>query len=320
MKKKARTLQSSFFQKIQQSFGPSVNPIQTLKQRKEQAKLLCSKIVEKMDYYTDARSSIILVLLFFFLGQSLNKFLLCILVLYAYLFTFRFIRFWVKRCLMYMLDFTYFGNVCFVLFLLLPSDNINLFLSVFSCASGVISLSVIVDNNFVDLSNTDFITSTFLDSIPILASWAIRWKHILYEPDDGTWLLTLGEVPFEYSATVLKLIVYPFIAWCLWGIGYLTLNGKILRKFAYSDLYESTICKFYHSQTFPLLLGDHKKFTIVKYLLIQFSYLTISIPIVLACFYNFYFSCGYLIFIIVYLGINTARNKEKRLRAFMKQS
>ena len=50
-------------------------------------------------------------------------FVFTILAIYAYLLTFRLIRFWVKNSLMYMLDFVYFGNLSLIIFLIFNKDN-----------------------------------------------------------------------------------------------------------------------------------------------------------------------------------------------------
>ena len=294
--------------------------INSIKEKKEKAKIILSQLVDKLDSYTYARSTFLLVLLFYFLGRSLNYFIYIILVLYLYLFIYRFIRFWVKNSLMYMLDFIYFGNVCLVIFLLFYHHNTDFFLTIYSCATGVISLTIIVDNNEVELGDTDFVTSTFLDSVPILVSWAIRWKHILYHERDSNLVLNIGNIDFQMNETVTKLICLPLVMWLLWAFTFLMLNGKILRKFAYSDLFESTICKFYHTNYLEFIIGDHKKLTIVKYLLIQLAFLIVSIPVVLSCFYNFYFSCGYILFDIILIGFNSARGKERRLKELVTQS
>ena len=230
---------------------------------------------------------------------------------------YRFIRFWIKHSLMYMLDFIYFGNICMILFLLFYRNDLNLFLNVFSCSSGVIALTVIIDNNNIELGDSDFMLSTFLDCIPILSCWAIRWKHILYRNSDCDLVLYIGNVILRKDDYFKKLIILPFISWFIWAFFYLILNGKILRSFAYSDLFESTICKFYHSNSFYSILGNHKKYTILKYLFIQLCFLIISIPVVLSCFYNFFFCTGYLIFISILLGINSSRIKNKELQGLI---
>lgn len=290
-----------------------------LKDKKDKTKKIMNKVVDKLDEQTNMRSTFFLVLIFFTLGNSLNNYLIVIFCLYLFLLTFRFFRFWVKNCLMYMLDFLYFGNILLIIFILWYRYNENYFLVTYSCATGVIALSIIVENIDVDLSSTDFITSTFFDAVPVLTTYAIRWKHLLYMKEDSDYVLTIGERDLVYDETLKKLIFLPFIFLGIWGLIYLILNGKIFRNFAYSEYFESSVCKFFHSENLRFLLGDHKKFTILKYITVQFLFLVISIPIVLTCFYNFYFNCGYIVFIILYLGFNSARNKDKKMELLLKK-
>ena len=81
-------------------------------------KELLSNIIDKLNITTNARSIILLTLIFYFLGKFLNYLIYLILFLYLYLITFRFVRFWVKNSLMYMLDFIYFGNILLMIFLI----------------------------------------------------------------------------------------------------------------------------------------------------------------------------------------------------------
>ena len=63
---------------------------------------------------------------------------------------------------------------------------------------------------------------------------------------------------FCYDYTMQMLIFSQIGVWMLWSVLYLILNGKVLRQFAYSNLNESSICKFYHSKSFKKVSGDHK--------------------------------------------------------------
>ena len=119
--------------------------LEKIKQQKQKIKLKLEKLVLKLDTFTNARTTVTFFFLFFLLGQSLNYYLIGILILYIFLMIYRFIRFWIKHSLMYMLDFIYFGNICMILFLLFYRNDLNLFLNVFSCSSGVIALTVITE-------------------------------------------------------------------------------------------------------------------------------------------------------------------------------
>ena len=280
---------------------------------KEKIKSKLRKLIGVFDNFTNARTTLFFVIIFYFLGKGLNILVLTLLCIYAYLLTFRLIRFWVKNSLMYMLDFVYFGNLSLIIFLLFFKKNLNVFLAVFSISTGVIGLTNIAHKNKIELGNSEFLMNTFLDCIPALATSAIRWKHLIYYvPFDN--FISLGNIRFKNDLMLWKIILIPFGLWLIWAFIYLILNGKILRGFAYSHLFESSIFTFYHSNSFQRILGDHKKYTIIKYLFLQFILLLVSIPIVINCFYNPYFNIFYLFVMNLILGINTAFAKKEQLR------
>ena len=281
--------------------------------RKEQIKSNLKSLIGVFDSFTNARTTLFFVIIFYTLGRGLNMFVYTILLFYIYLLTFRLVRFWVKNSLMYMLDFVYFGNLFLIIFLLFYKNNENAFLAIFSISTGVIGLTNIVHKNKIELGNSDFLMNTFLDCIPALATSAIRWKHLIYKIPFNNFI-SLGYVRFKNDTTLWKIILIPIALWFCWALIYLILNGKILRGFAYSYLYESSIFSFYHNNSFEKILGDHKKYTIIKYLCLQFVLLLVSIPIVINCFYNPYFNLFYLIVMNLILGINTAISKKEQLR------
>jgi hypothetical protein len=302
------------------NFTKDTNTNVLLNSKHAKTKELLSKIIDKLNITTNARSIMLLTLIFYFLGKSLNYLIYLILFLYLYLITFRFVRFWVKNSLMYMLDFIYFGNILLIIFLLFYNHNEAFFLLVFSCSTGVISLTIITDNNEVELNDSDFITSTFLDCIPILITSTIRWKHLLYREQDSDFVINVGEKVFCYDYTMQMLIFSQIGVWMLWSVLYMVLNGKVLRQFAYSNLYESSICKFYHSKSFKKVLGDHKQMTIVKYLIVQCGLMLMSIPVVISVFYHFYCCVVYILFIIVLIGYNSSRGRRIRMELLINKA
>ena len=281
--------------------------------KKEEIKSNLKSLIGVFDSFTNARTTLFFVVIFYVLGRGLNMFVFTILAIYAYLLTFRLIRFWVKNSLMYMLDFVYFGNLSLIIFLLFYKDNENAFLAIFSMSTGVIGLTNIMHKNKIELGNSDFLMNTFLDCIPTVAASAIRWKHLIYKTPFNNFI-TLGYVKFKNDIILWKLVLIPIALWFVWALVYLILNGKILRGFAYSHLYESSIFSFYHNNSFQKILGNHKKYTIIKYLCLQFVLLLIYIPIVINCFYNPYFNLLYIIVMNLILGINTAIAKKEQLR------
>jgi len=286
--------------------------------KKEEIKANLKALMGVFDSFTNARTTLFFVIICYVLGRGLNIFVFTILCIYAYLLTFRLIRFWVKKSLMYMLDFVYFGNLSLIIFLIFYKDNENAFLAIFSISTGVIGLTNIVHKNKIELGNSDFLMNTFLDCIPTLAVSAIRWKHYIYTIPFNNFI-TFDNVRFQNDIMLWKLILIPIALWFCWALIYLILNGKIFRGFAYSHLYESSIFTFYHNDSFQKILGDHKKYTIIKYLCLQFVLLLISIPIVIICFYNPYFNLLYIIIMNLILGINTAIAKKEQLRQMVKK-
>ena len=105
---------------------------------KEKIKSNLRKLIGVFDSFTNARTTLFFVIIFYFMGKGLNIFVFTILCIYAYLLTFRLIRFWVKNSLMYMLDFVYFGNLSLIIFLIFFKDNLNAFLAIFSISTGVL--------------------------------------------------------------------------------------------------------------------------------------------------------------------------------------
>ena len=291
----------------------SETKLNTFLKKKEKIKANIKSIIGILDSFTNARTTLFFVIIFYTLGRGLNMFAYTILFFYVYLLIFRLARFWVKNSLMYMLDFVYFGNLSLIIYLLFFKTNENVFLAIFSISTGVIGLTNIVHKNKIELGKSDFLMNTFLDCIPTLATSAIRWKHFIYKTSFNNFI-SLGYIRFKNDIILYKLIVIPFVLWFFWALIYLILNGKILRGFAYSYLYESSIFSFYHNDSFGKILGDHKKYTIIKYLCLQFVLLLISIPIVINCFYNPYFNLFYIIVMNLILGINTAISKKEQLK------
>ena len=188
--------------------------------------------------------------------------------------------------------------------------------------SGVISLAVIVCDNHADLTNTDYLSSCSIHTLPLVTMWAIRWKHLLYDnylEYKGN-IIDTENIIFQFDDIFIKVLIYPFIYWIFWAIVYFILNTKILRKYAYSDLYQSAIGDFYKSKDFECLFGDHTKNTVFKYLMMHLIFLTAVTPISLLNFYNFYWNTGYLICIVIFLGYNQCIKSKLELTKIVKKA
>ena len=108
--------------------------------KKELLKSNLKSLIGVFDSFTNARTTLFFVVICYILGRGLNLFVYTIIIFYAYLLTFRLMRFWLKNSLMYMFDFVYFGNLSLIIFLIFFKDNENSFLPIFSISTGVIGL------------------------------------------------------------------------------------------------------------------------------------------------------------------------------------
>jgi hypothetical protein len=275
-----------------------------------------------MDESTSVRSIFLLSILAFTLGNNLYYYLIALFLVHSYLLLYRVIRFWIERWLMYMIDYCYIGNILLIYFNLYARNSMDIFLSIYSMTSGVVSLAVIVCDNHADITNTDYLTSCSIHTLPIATMWAIRWKHYLYDNylEYKGYIIDTENIKFQFDEIFFKVLLYPFIYWIIWAIVYFILNTTILRKFAYSDLYQGAIGDFYKSKDFECLFGDHTKNTTIKYLMMHLIFLLMVTPISILNFYNFYFNTGYLAFMLIFLGYNQSIKSKEELAKIVKKA
>ncbi len=286
------------------------------------AKYLNTNFMSKMDQFTSVRSIFLVSILAFFLGYNLNYYLIALFFIHTYLLIYRVLRFWIERWLMYMIDYCYIGNLLIIYFNLFARNNMDIFLSTFSMTSGIISLAVIVCDNHADLTDTDFLTSCSIHTLPITTMWAVRWKHYLFDNylEYKGKIIDTEDIKFQFDEIFFKLLLYPFFYWIMWAIIYFVLNTFVLRKFAYSDLYQGAIGDFYKSKDFEFFFGDHTKNTTIKYLTMHLIFLLMVTPLHLLNFYNFYFNTGYLMFMIIFLGYNQSVKSKQELTKIVKKA
>ncbi len=304
---------------------PTLNPdfiIDRFEGQTKLAKYLNTHFMSKMDEFTSVRSIFLLSILAFTLGNNLYHYLIILFIIHSYLLAYRVIRFWVERWLMYMIDYCYIGNILLIYFNLFARNDIDIFLSTYSMTSGIISLAVIVCDNHADITNTDFLTSCSIHTLPVTTMWAVRWKHFLYDnylEYKGN-IIDTENITFQFDDIFIKVLIYPFLYWIAWAIVYFILNTKILRKYAYSDLYQSAIGDFYKSKDFECLFGDHTKNTVFKYLMMHLIFLFAVTPISILNFYNFYWNTAYLICIVIFLGYNQCIKSKAELATIVKKA
>jgi len=272
-------------------------------------------LMKEMDKYAFARAMLIFCFCSFFLGNNLSIFIWIFIISTCYLLIYRVIRFWTKRYLLYMMEFCYFGNAILLAYLIFLNKNKEIFSITFICNTGIMTIAVIVFNNQTQFNSTDHLTSTWIHTLPLVTNWAIRWRHIIYSKEFLKKLnfefLDLDDVDFKFNKTFLALIIYPLLFWTCWAIIYSFFMGVVFSKWNSNPKYFSGLTDFKDFTKNSKFFGDVNNYTILKYLFQHFSFLILMFPVSIFCFYNFYFNTIYIIFIMVFLFWNTARNNIK---------
>ncbi len=268
--------------------------------------------MKTMDKYAFARAITIFCFCGFFLGNNLQIFLWLFIISTIYLLAYRLIRFWTKRYLLYLMEFCYFGSCILLAHLLFCENRIDIFSITFICNTGIMTTAVIVFNNQTPFNSTDHLTSSWIHTLPLITNWAIRWRHIIYGKETLEKLkfnlVTIGDIKFEYNDLFYGLIYYPIIFWCLWALIYTICMGCLFKNYVDDNRYFSGLVDF---KSFPInkkIFGDTNSFPISKYLFQHFFLMVLMFPLTIWCFYNYYVNTLYLVFIILFLGWNTARN------------
>jgi len=117
-------------------------------------------LINEMDKWAYARGMFFFALMAFFLGNNINIYLWLFILITAYVLTYRAIRWWVDRYLMYMMEFCYFGISLLIMFIVIFPQNKEMRLTTYIYASGVMGNSVIIFGNQAQFANTDLITSS----------------------------------------------------------------------------------------------------------------------------------------------------------------
>lgn len=268
-------------------------------------------VMVKLDKYAFLRSTIIFTLLFFFLGNNLKIYIYLFCAAVYYMITLRFLRWWVKRWLLYLCEFCYFGIITLTIHLLIYPTNKDLYFLTYTYTTGNMALAAIIFNNSALFVSTDHISSAFLHVAPIVTTWAIRWKRLIYGSCFEEYF-NFYEFNNElsYSEYLRYFLIIPFVFWLLWCIIYV-LNVKLILKRYFDDGRDNGIKDF-------MKLGVFKSFNIqpvYKYLISHFILYIIGIPFAFLSFHSFYFNTLYFIVIIYFVFAQSnkqvMKSKEK---------
>jgi len=279
--------------------------------------------MKKMDRYAFARALILMTSLTFFLGNNLPIFLWGYVIVSIYLVVYRSLRFWVKRWLMYIIEFCYFGNYVLMAFILLFGNWRSVFSIAYVCNTGVMSLAVIAFNNQAQFNSTDHLTSSFIHTLPLITCWALRWKHKLHHMTTlsgfGLSIMDFSELTYQNDTQFKYLVILPVLFWASWAAFYYATTTTVFNKYVMDEKYGSGIGDFVQAGALKFLWGDHKKLRHLKYIMQHGIFFVVAMPLTWVFFYNFTLNTLYVIFIIVFLGWNTGRNDMKHLERRLKK-
>jgi len=110
----------------------------------------------------------------------------------------------------FLLDFCYFVNALFFLYLHVFSDSCSLFKLCFAFTAGPLSWAIALWKNSMVFHSLDKITSLFIHISPSLVVWAIRWH-----PSER-----FNTCANEDSISWTDAVWYPLLVYCFWQLLY----------------------------------------------------------------------------------------------------
>jgi hypothetical protein len=282
-------------------------------------------LMAKMDQYAFARSFILFTLLAFTIGNNLGLYLWLYVIVKVYILVYRLVRFWVKRQILYLFEFCYFGNFILIAFILFFNQSENVFKITYICNTGVMTFAVITLNNQAQFSSTDHLTSSYIHIMPLITCWAIRWRNEIYSNLNlakwGFKFYELSNPKLALDDNLTSLITLPIIFWACWAVFYFINSNILFGKYFDNPKFENAINDFIKASPkfYKLLCGDVNKGKNWKYLIQHFFFLIIPMPFAIACYYNFYINTIYVLLFVCFLSWNTGRNNLKHMsRKIMK--
>jgi hypothetical protein len=291
------------------------------------AKWVNDILMKKMDEYAYVRSMMALVVITYFLGNNLGIYISLFVFFTIYLFALRIIRAWVKRWLLYMIEFCYYGCFSVVIYVTLFPQSRILWSAVYICSTGVLTWAAYIFANQARMDSTDHMISSYLHCFPMITVWAIRWKSNLYNssfaPKDKFQynLLDFSDLTYSNDAHFSYLIIFPFLFWTIWAVYYYLSANHFWNIYINNPKYCSGLGDFKSSsmKMLPKLYGDHNNKLTEKYLITHFILFSLATPVAILCYYNFYFNTFFLISTLVFLSWNAGRASRKAMERFLKK-
>jgi len=110
----------------------------------------------------------------------------------------------------FLLDFCYFANTLFLLYLFVFPNSCFLFKICFAFTSGPLSWAIALWKNSMVFHSLDKMTSLFIHLTPSLVVWTIRWN-----PSEFNNCSAEGD-----SISIADGVVYPVLVYCFWQLLY----------------------------------------------------------------------------------------------------
>ena len=289
------------------------------------AKWVNDILMKKMDEYAYVRSMMALVILAYFLGNNLGIYLSLFIGFTIYLFALRIMRAWVKRWLLYMLEFCYYGCLSVVIYLALFPQSRIMWSITYICSTGVLTWAAFIFQNQARMDSSDHLISSYIHSFPMITVWAVRWREHLYDNAVNQKikynLIDFSGLTCENDEYFSYLIIFPFIFWICWGTCYFITCKALWSDYVINPKYFSGISDFKSSsvKNLPKLYGSQDHMLLEKYLLTHFILFLTVFPISLICYYSFYFNTFIMISTITFLAWNAGRSSRKAMERMIKK-
>ena len=163
--------------------------------------------------------------------------------------------------------------------------------------------------------------------MPLLTVWAIRWRDLIYTPDQLKGLSWNFICPndimlLSFKERIKLLIANPIKFWLFWMFYYVVFfyigcNGLIKDP---EKRYSSGLKDFQAlTKNLQHIIGNPEEHTKVKYLFLHFTFLVVSIPISWFCYHNFWFNTAYALFMFIFLTWNAGRKQNKELEQIVRE-
>ncbi|XP_061349019.1 glycerophosphocholine acyltransferase 1-like [Gastrolobium bilobum] len=168
----------------------------------------------------------------FLLGARPQDIPLVYCVFYVVFVPLRWIYYRSKKWHYYLLDFCYYANTIFLVYLLFYPKNEKLFLVCFSLAEGPLAWALIVWRCSLVFSSVDKIVSVLIHLLPGLVFFTIRWWNPAtleaMRPEGSAGRATWDVEVKSYLWTWLFLV--PFVVYTLWQVLYFLIVNVLRRQ------------------------------------------------------------------------------------------